>query len=312
MGLYSYGFQGQERDDEEKGAGNSYTTEYREYDSRLGKWLTIDPLIKPSESPYSAYANNPIWFIDPMGADSSLYNKNTGELISKGVTPEDDKTAIWTVDTEADDYDAENPWATAKKLTYSVGETQKTEVGKDNLRSTHPLSGKGWNFGDQVYEEDLLDMTTEFTKHLVRGGLLFYQIGKSLTKENFENSTGYLLGAYEFDEKDLQLAYFASKVNTDCEYDLKSNKRSNLNEIPSYGAVYIGEFSFYNGRLLNNDDYGNISFGLYGRAFGFSLTTLTRAGSIAQTASNFYHFNFKIGDPPRDTYMVKFGFNLLK
>lgn len=34
---YRYGFNGQERDDEIKGAGNSYTAEYWEYDSRTGR-----------------------------------------------------------------------------------------------------------------------------------------------------------------------------------------------------------------------------------------------------------------------------------
>jgi len=71
-GGYRYGYQGSERDDEAKGKGNSYTTEFRQYDPRLGRWLSVDPVVKHHESPYAAYSNNPILFIDPNGADTLL------------------------------------------------------------------------------------------------------------------------------------------------------------------------------------------------------------------------------------------------
>lgn len=67
---YRYGFNGMEGDDEVKGKGNSYTTPFRQFDSRIGRWLTIDPVIKFHESPYALNGNNPIWFADPSGADS--------------------------------------------------------------------------------------------------------------------------------------------------------------------------------------------------------------------------------------------------
>lgn len=69
-----YGFNGQERDDEVSGAGNSYTAEFWQYDSRLGRRWNRDPVVKYHESPYATFANNPIWFIDPNGADSALAN----------------------------------------------------------------------------------------------------------------------------------------------------------------------------------------------------------------------------------------------
>ncbi len=68
---YTYGFNGMERDEEVKGAGNSYDFGARMQDPRLGRFLSIDPLqIKyPSMSSYSAFANNPIIFIDPDGRE---------------------------------------------------------------------------------------------------------------------------------------------------------------------------------------------------------------------------------------------------
>ncbi|MEO9257540.1 MAG: RHS repeat-associated core domain-containing protein, partial [Crocinitomicaceae bacterium] len=59
---YRYGFNGMEKDDEVKGTGNSYTTEFRQYAPRIGRWLSLDPLFDhfPWQSPYVAFDNNPI------------------------------------------------------------------------------------------------------------------------------------------------------------------------------------------------------------------------------------------------------------
>ena len=56
-------------DNEVKGGGNSYTTEFRQLDPRLGRWLSIDPKVTsmPWQSPYCSMDNNPIWFNDQKG-----------------------------------------------------------------------------------------------------------------------------------------------------------------------------------------------------------------------------------------------------
>ncbi len=66
---YRYGFNGMEKDNEVKGSGNHYTTEFRQYDSRLGRWFSIDPKAKERASwtPYNTFRNNPILNIDPLG-----------------------------------------------------------------------------------------------------------------------------------------------------------------------------------------------------------------------------------------------------
>ena len=66
---YRYGFGGMEQDGELKGIGNSYTTLFRQYDPRTGRWWSNDPVYKPWESSYVGYGNNPILFIDPHGDD---------------------------------------------------------------------------------------------------------------------------------------------------------------------------------------------------------------------------------------------------
>ena len=58
---YRFGFNGMEKDNEVKGAGNSLSFEYRAYDARLGKFLSVDPLAAsyPWNSPY-AFAENDV------------------------------------------------------------------------------------------------------------------------------------------------------------------------------------------------------------------------------------------------------------
>ncbi len=74
MKSYRYAYQGQEKVDEVSGKGNSYTAEFWQYDSRLGRRWNVDPVIKPYRSPYDAFSNNPIIMIDPNGADD-YYNE---------------------------------------------------------------------------------------------------------------------------------------------------------------------------------------------------------------------------------------------
>ena len=81
---YRYRFNGMEKDDEIKGERNSYTTEFRQYDSRIGRWLSIDPVTHAYFSPYSAFDNNPINISDPSGADgeSKTHTVKKGETLS--------------------------------------------------------------------------------------------------------------------------------------------------------------------------------------------------------------------------------------
>ena len=64
---YRFGFSGLERDDELKGAGNSYYTNARLYDPRLGRWLSPDPIQFADSSSYVGFSNSPLRYSDPRG-----------------------------------------------------------------------------------------------------------------------------------------------------------------------------------------------------------------------------------------------------
>ena len=68
---YRYGFQGQEKDDEIKGAGNSVNYTYRMHDPRLGRFFAVDPLSPeyPWNSPYAFSENNVIHAIELEGLE---------------------------------------------------------------------------------------------------------------------------------------------------------------------------------------------------------------------------------------------------
>ena len=73
------GYQGSEKDNEIKGDGNSYTTEYRILDTRLGRWLSVDPEWNAWESYYASMGNSPIWHNDILGNVVDYGKKGTKE-----------------------------------------------------------------------------------------------------------------------------------------------------------------------------------------------------------------------------------------
>ncbi|GIV45112.1 MAG: hypothetical protein KatS3mg035_2235 [Bacteroidia bacterium] len=86
---YRFGFQGQEGDDEIKGIGNSYDFRARIYDTRLGRWLAVDPQQAkyPGYSPYHFGYCDPIIVIDPNGEENIVVVGNQGS------SPKSDKKA---------------------------------------------------------------------------------------------------------------------------------------------------------------------------------------------------------------------------
>ncbi len=78
--LYRYAFDGLEGDHSVAGNNLSYTTYFRQYDPRLGRWKSPDPVIHPWESAYAGFADNPILYIDPMG-NAAGAAKSVGDVV---------------------------------------------------------------------------------------------------------------------------------------------------------------------------------------------------------------------------------------
>ena len=58
----------------------SYTTLYRQLDTDLQRWWSVDPKASAHESPYVSMGNNPVLMTDFLG-DTTYYYNNVGELL---------------------------------------------------------------------------------------------------------------------------------------------------------------------------------------------------------------------------------------
>ena len=83
---YRYGFNGKENDNEVKGEGNQQDYGERIYDPRLGKFLSVDPLMGeyPMLTPYQFGSNSPIAGTDRDGLE--FYYSADGKFLGKSGT----------------------------------------------------------------------------------------------------------------------------------------------------------------------------------------------------------------------------------
>lgn len=80
---YRYSFQGQEKDDEIKGEGNSINYTYRMHDPRVGRFFAVDPLAPkyPHNSPYAFSENRVIDCIELEGLEAAKPKVGATKLI---------------------------------------------------------------------------------------------------------------------------------------------------------------------------------------------------------------------------------------
>lgn len=152
--LHKYGFNGIEKDDETHGEGNAYDFGARIYDSRLGRWMSVDPLIikYPNYSPYNQSLNNPIMFIDNGGKDVHLHigKEPVGKTKIRLIGSENVKGAPATVEvnlyklTVTDD-------VTGKTSTYYVTRDAPV-INSDDPIDEDPISSNEYNVNNTAFE----------------------------------------------------------------------------------------------------------------------------------------------------------------
>jgi len=123
---YLYGFNGMEKDTEVKGGNSShYTTPFRQYDPRIGRWMSLDPLMAkfPHMSPYVAFDNNPIYFSDPWGLEPGNKDDECNESCSD------------------DNYDSDGNWVGTDDVEVNgtlLGEVEANVIIDDNSEEDFP------------------------------------------------------------------------------------------------------------------------------------------------------------------------------
>lgn len=114
-GSYRYAYNGMELDNEVCGVGNSYTTEFRQYDPRLMRWKSLDPMAcqAPGWNPYRFAFDNPILYTDENGLfedkkTAKTYKKENGIKGNVGYNKDE---GVWEIK--------------AKNTVYSAGDDKR-------------------------------------------------------------------------------------------------------------------------------------------------------------------------------------------
>jgi len=204
---YRFGYNGEEKDDEIKGVGNSLDFGNRINDVRLGRWLSVDPLAENyvSNSTYSSMSNNPVNRIDPSGMGD--YYKQSGTHICKDNNTSDDK--VYLVSGNSDGCSP-----TEIEQAYLCGQEGQNSTSGVNVELTDIKQSTLIRFASLIYDES-------------RGGMLeSYGIGsatmnyiRSVNKSNYtidklvRRTNHYSYGVDGENFKDFMKLYSAGKGN---------------------------------------------------------------------------------------------------
>ena len=216
---YRYGFNGKENDNEVKGEGNQQDYGMRVYDPRLGKFLSVDPKaeLEPGWTPYRAFYDNPIKYIDPDGQ----LEYESAEAFAKA-----NKNKTWDKDRGKGDWlrgDRElnsTTWqkANAFNLQQADGYKQYTSIKQ-----------RAGFYGWYAVQEDLRGGETKWAGAA-------YIVAKQMTLMDIFYMSGDLPRLYGAkDAKNLN--GFANAGNKAIFDDVFDNLRDNLNGAPKKGTA---------------------------------------------------------------------------
>lgn len=110
------------------------------------------------------------------------------------------------------------------------------------------------------------------------------------------------------------LTYFYGQVASGHPWDikLKENWEERFEESGIVAQYYSQQFKIvYNGNIINAENLGNITYGYFGTAMGFSSETLYWAGGLPNIKSNPSNiFKDYFGESGDDHDWVAYGINL--
>jgi RHS repeat-associated protein len=187
LSSYSFGFQGQVRDDDIKGVGNSINFKYRMHDPRLGRFFAVDPLFRkyPELSTYQFSSLNPIGMLEIEGLEGSLQkqqrqqNKRTRQRLR--IQKRTERTAKRNGETYTPASAFANIWTKGKTRTLSSGTPQ-------NYTST----GTGFSYPANTWPcmvTESVDQSDEANPKLVVTRIGFYNTDKK--REEWGPDTDY-------------------------------------------------------------------------------------------------------------------------
>lgn len=256
-----------EKDDEVKGAGNSMDFGASMYDSRLGRWMSVDPLaIKyPSFSPFNFVVNSPIMYVDPNGEEVYLYTtigtKNKTKVLIAVINADGIKykTTDEKLKKQVVDY-----YLKAKEYTdlsaFQVIEHSKTvyDVVMTNL-DDNQIEDIGYDYTKKVKQtvSTTGDLNYQFRDNY--SGEIIWDPTMGITDAQFNKHSPAMVLGHEVvhaQGADEDLTAFVNRVNKDVrvnrfgKVDEKGSFPTNMEEVRTVNT--LNEVSI----RLNNDDGG--------------------------------------------------------
>ncbi|MEV4884631.1 hypothetical protein MRBLMN1_003156 [Chitinophaga ginsengisegetis] len=202
-GVYRYGFNGKENDNEVKGEGNQQDYGMRIYDPRIGKFLSVDPLTPKylELTPYQFASNRPIDGIDEDGLEYAPAGNNTG-----GVPR--DNTAVQKYVNHPESIAADFKFNKALKMlsgsSKPAGLNGKPNLSpelqrRENERMAQAFLDRGWNadgsepawhkFTSNKYIGNLSQNMVEPMVGMAVGDGLFNMVGEGVSLSLSQSST---------------------------------------------------------------------------------------------------------------------------
>jgi hypothetical protein len=210
---YRFSMNTQEKEPE---LGEGVTSaEFWVYDGKLGRRWNVDPVIKHYESYYACLGNNPIWFLDIFGNDSTIsvtcltssdiFTFNSVEVGLPFFVNKTDKDGSFSVPSKGDNgayyaveasrgfhpqrnatYDAPN-WTEKRELSYYARQVTSTTVESIVTYEEVPvLDGNGLTTGKTTfnYSYPTVIKRTTYTEYVV-----------TVTSKIYDSNGGLLLGS---------------------------------------------------------------------------------------------------------------------
>jgi len=193
---YRYGFQGQEKDDEIKGEGNSLNYKYRMHDPRIGRFFAVDPLSPryPFYSPYSFSGNRVIDATELEGLEPESVIDGDGNVTypviafissALGISQYSLLNTSWVLGTGHTVWEADQPgaitwgttvyyspgWEQTSSITQWVAwvgheQSHRYDIENSNVASFYGGYISEW-FGGTEYKEISTESTAYFNEGLI-------------------------------------------------------------------------------------------------------------------------------------------------
>jgi RHS repeat-associated protein len=200
---YRYGFGGIEKSPQIN--AGFYETDFRLVDTRIGRWLSPDPIVKPWESVYASFANNPIYYVDPSGLTPTdpPSTGGTDEKKSREVTMRPEGYSVVEPD-EVNPYIDETGLEGIEIILNESDAQALSEFAKSDANSLTPLPSKTW--GEYTVSSGALNRAKKFTHNAI-GRLV--QEASGLSRAEFESKLAnqYAQEAYASEMEHCEMCY---------------------------------------------------------------------------------------------------------